>query len=149
MRRNPRSPQSPLLDGKGLRFIAVDGVFKGAVGLSLLVVMPEWGFELGTTATSVFLYESAAKLLSVYPARRIGAAPEGNPWLHVSVGAGLLLGVACVLIVPLRNALGLSVISAEASLLVGGAVIITWLAGELVAWSLRSLPAQEARLRAT
>ena len=34
---------SPLLDSRALRFIVVDGVFKGVVGLALLVVMPTFG----------------------------------------------------------------------------------------------------------
>jgi Ca2+-transporting ATPase len=148
MGRPPRPPESPLLDGAALRFILVDGTFKGVVGLALLVVMPELGVDLATTATSVFLYESAAKLLSAYPARRIGAAPATNAWLHVSVGAGLLLGLLCIALAPLRNALGLSVLSINALLVVCAALALTWASGELVAWSLRTGHAKNQRLRA-
>jgi Ca2+-transporting ATPase len=148
MRRPPRPPKSPLLDGASIRFIAFDGVFKGAVGLALLVVLPELGVDLAATATSVFLYESVAKLISAYPARRIGAAPGRNPWLHVSIGGGLALGLACVAIAPLRHALGLVALSTPSFLVVGAALAITWINAELVVWALRSSGAQEPRLRA-
>jgi Ca2+-transporting ATPase len=148
MQRPPRAPASPLLDGRSVRFIAIDGLFKGVVGLALLVVMPEWGIDLAMTGTSVFLFESAAKLLSAYPARRIGAPPAVNGWLHVSVGGGLVLNWLCIVSAPLREVLGLSEISAAALLSVGAALTVTWASGELVAWALRSAPAQEPRPRA-
>jgi Ca2+-transporting ATPase len=147
MQHAPRSPASPLLDGKALRFIAIDGGFKGAVGLALLVLMPEFGLDLATTATSVFLYESVAKLISAYPARRIGASPQMNPWLHVSVGAGLALSLSCVVLPPLRSALGLTSLSVEPLLVVALALFVTWMGGELVARALRSPPAQAMRPR--
>lgn len=145
MRHPPRSPKSPLLDEKSLRFITLDGVFKGVVGLALLVTLPEFGVDVATTATSVFLYESVAKLISVYPARRIGSSPRTNPWLHVSVGAGLVLGLLCITVAPLRSALHLSSLGPEHFLVVGVAILVTWLSGELTARALRSSPAHELR----
>ena len=147
MSRPPRSPTSPLLDRKSLRFIAVDGGFKGVIGLALLVLLPELGVDLPATATAVFLYESVAKLVSAYPARRIGAQPVTNPWLHVSIGGGLLLGLLCVVVPPLRSALSLSFIGARPLALVGAALLVTWASGELVARALRSTSAQELRAR--
>jgi Ca2+-transporting ATPase len=147
MQHPPRSPQSPLLDKKALRFIAIDGGFKGVVGLVLLVLMPRIGFDLATTASSVFLYESVAKLISAYPARRIGASPRMNPWLHVSVGAGLVLSLSCIVLQPLRSALGLTSLSVQPLSFVGAALLVTWAGGELVARALRSSPAQTLRPR--
>jgi P-type Ca2+ transporter type 2C len=147
MRRKPRAPEAPLLDRQALRFIAVDGGFKGVVGLALLVVLPELGVDLRTTATAVFLYESVAKLLSAYPARRIGSRPATNPWLHVSIGGGLLLSLLCVVVPPLRSALSLSPIGARPLAMVAVALLVTWASGELVARALRSAPAQELRAR--
>ena len=147
MRHPPRAPTSALLDRKSLRFIAVDGVFKGVVGLALLVVMPEFGVSIEVTATAVFLYESMAKLTSAYPARRIGAAPTTNPWLHVSVAGGIVLGILCVALPPLRSVLSLSVVTSTALSFVAAAVLLTWMSGELVAWALRSSHAQELQER--
>jgi Ca2+-transporting ATPase len=148
MRHPPRPPKSPLLDEKALRFIVLDGVFKGVVGLALLVLLPELGVDLAVTATSVFLYESVAKLISAYPARKIGSAPRTNPWLHVSVGAGLVLGLLCISVPPLRSALHLSRLEPEHLLVVLGAILVTWLSGELTARALRSPPAHKLRERA-
>jgi Ca2+-transporting ATPase len=148
MRHRPRPPKSPLLDRKAIRFIAIDGGFKGVVGLALLVLLPELGMDLPTTATSVFLYESVAKLISAYPARRIGSSPRMNPWLHVSVGAGLVLGLLCITVPPLRSALHLSSLALEQLLVVGVAIVVTWISGELIARALRAAPAQRLRDRA-
>ena len=62
-----------------LRFVLLDGFIKGALGLGLLVLMPRLGSSLAATATCVFLYESVAKLLSAYPARKLGAQPGAQP----------------------------------------------------------------------
>jgi Ca2+-transporting ATPase len=148
MRHPPRPPKSPLLDERSLRFIVLDGVFKGAVGLALLVALPELGVDLATTATVVFLYESVAKLISAYPARRIGSAPRMNPWLHVSVAAGLVLGLLCISIPALRSALALSPLGLEHVAIVGAAIMLTWFSGELVARALRSPTVQKLRARA-
>jgi Ca2+-transporting ATPase len=147
MRHPPRAPKSPLLDQKALRFIAIDGGFKGVVGLALLVALPELGMDLAATATSVFLYESVAKLISAYPARRIGSSPRMNPWLHVSVGAGCVLGLLCIALPPLRSALHLSALGLDHLLVVGGAILVTWISGELIARALRATPTQELRER--
>jgi Ca2+-transporting ATPase len=147
MQRRPRAPESALLDGESLRFIVVDGFFKGVVGLALLVVMPELGISLPATATSVFVYEAVAKLISVYPARTIGATPGTNVWLHVSVAAGLLSTLVCVLVVPLRTTLGLTAIDGRALAVVALAIALTWLSGNLVAKAVRSRRTQELRAR--
>src|SRR6185503_5126494 len=136
--------KSPLLDRPALKFILIDGTFKGVVGLALLALMPMFGVGLAATATSVFLYESVAKLVSAYPARKIGALPSMNPWLHLAVGSGLVLGLLCILLAPLRNVLALSVIDARAVAFVAGAIVTTWISGEILVRSLRAkAPAQD------
>jgi Ca2+-transporting ATPase len=148
MRHPPRAPTSALLDRPSLRFIALDGVFKGLVGLALLVVMPEFGVSIEVTASAVFLYESIAKLVSAYPARRIGAKPATNPWLHVSVGGGLLLALLCVVVPPLRSVLSLSAVTLTAVAFVAVAVVLTWLISEAVAWALHPPHTQKLQPRA-
>ena len=148
MKLAPRPPRSPLLDGAALRFILIDGAFKGVVGLALLVVMPAFGVGLAATATSVFLYESVAKLVSAYPARKIGAKPNMNPWLHLAIGSGLVLGLLCILLAPLRGVLGLSVLDARASAFVALAIVTTWISGEILVRALRGkASAQDLRPR--
>jgi Ca2+-transporting ATPase len=148
MKHPPRAPRSPLLDGASLRFILIDGFFKGVVGLALLVLMPAFGVGLAATATSVFLYESVAKLVSAYPARKIGAPASMNPWLHLSVGAGLVLGLLCILIAPFRSALGLSELDGRALVFIAVAIVTTWISGEILVRALRTNPpAQDLRPR--
>ncbi len=145
MRLSPRSPRNALLDGSAVRFIVIDGVFKGVVGLMLLVLLPGFGVGIAETATSVFVYEAVAKLVSAYPARAIGAPPGRNPWLHLSVLVGVALSLACVLVPVLRTALGLTSVHGRAFLVVVAAIVVTWLSGQAVARALRTPPAQDLR----
>ena len=138
MHRSPRPRASPLLDRRSLAFILLDGGFKAAVGLALLAFLPKLGVSIPVTATTVFLYESVAKLASAYPARRVGVAPVTNPWLHLSVAFGLALGVLCILVQPLRKTLGLSWLDGRATWFLAGAMLLTVASGELVARALRA-----------
>jgi Ca2+-transporting ATPase len=144
---SPRRPDTPLLDRRAMKFIVLDGVSKGVVGLILLVALPRAGLGLAETATCVFLYELAAKLVSAYPARRIAAPPRRNHWLHLSVAAGLAFGVACVFWSPLRSLLELTPLDATALAAIGISIGVTFVSGELIARSLRGGPAQVLRDR--
>jgi Ca2+-transporting ATPase len=143
----PRRPDAPLLDRRAMKFIALDGVSKGMVGLILLVVLPRTGLTLAETASSVFLYELAAKLVSAYPARRLAASPRPNPWLHFSVAAGLAFGVACVLSPPLRSLLRLAPLDGAALGAVLVSIAITFASGEVFARLLRGSATQVLRDR--
>ncbi len=136
MRAPPRARNSTLLDARAVKFILVNGGFKGAVGLLLLVLLPHFGVGLPATATVVFLYESTAKVLSAYPARKIGPSPQMNLALHASIAAGVLLGFLCVLVEPLRRTLGLASIGLHEVWPLGVATLVTVASGELLARSI-------------
>jgi len=140
MRRPPRRLTSALLDRRALTFILLDGGIKAAVGLGLLAVLPSFGVSLAVTATTVFLYESVAKLASAYPARRVGAVPVTNLWLHLAVVLGLGLGVLCVFVEPVRLMLGLAEVRGRALGSLIGGVLLTVASGELVVRVLRVTP---------
>lgn len=129
----PRARNRSLLDGKTRRFVVLDGCFKGAVGLALLALMPHFGSSIAATATSVFLYESVAKLLSAYPARKLGSPPARNGWLHWSVLGGALLNLASVLFAPIRTVLGLTPLNARELCVVALVLLVSWCSGELAA----------------
>ncbi|HKO50115.1 MAG TPA: cation-translocating P-type ATPase, partial [Polyangiaceae bacterium] len=133
MQNPPRARDRSLLDRKTMRFVLLDGFVKGALGLGLLLAMPQLGSSIAATATSVFLYEAVAKLLSAYPARKLGARPAQNAWLHGSVLVGVLLGLVCIWFVPVRDVLGLVPLSARELLFVCGLLLVTWGTGELAA----------------
>jgi len=152
MRRPPRPRSSPLLDREALSFILGDGGFKAAVGLALLVALPRFGASIAVTATAVFVFEAFAKLLSVYPARRLGPRPGPNAWLHGSVVAGLVLVLSCLAIPPVRTALDLTSLAPWLWGLLGGLALVTSASGELVAralaWSRESRSEGGLTLRA-
>ena len=133
MSKPPRARDRSLLDRKTVRFVFLDGVVKGLLGLGLLVLMPILGSSVATTASSVFLYELVAKLLSAYPARKLGAEPDRNSWLHGAVLLGGALGLLCVGFAPLRAVLGLVSLTPRELLLVLALLAITWGSGELAA----------------
>jgi uncharacterized membrane protein HdeD (DUF308 family) len=125
------------LDAQTQRFVLLDGGLKGAVGLLLLVLLPRCGASLAASGSAVFLYESVAKLVSVYPARKIGGRVARNVWLHVSVLVGVALGLACVALPTLRQVLVLTALGVPELALVALALLLTWLSGELSARAVR------------
>jgi Ca2+-transporting ATPase len=138
MLRRPRPAGSPLLDAGALRFILFVGVLQGSVGLGMLVVLPELGFSIAAIQTLVFVYESAAKVVSVYPARRVSGEPAPNRVLHVAVALGIALTLACALVPSFRSVLGLTTPSLAGLAGVAGCVLATWALSEwFVAWSAR------------
>jgi Ca2+-transporting ATPase len=140
MKEPPRSSGAPLLDRRTLTFILVDGCFKGAVGLALLALLPAAGVSLAATATTVFLYESVAKLASAYPSRKVGVRQASNTWLHVSVASGIALGFLCVLVPPLRRTLALAPFETGAFVYLLAATVLTAASGEMLARTLRAAP---------
>ncbi|HET9958198.1 MAG TPA: cation-translocating P-type ATPase [Polyangiaceae bacterium] len=145
MRQKPRLPNSGLLDGPALKFIAMVGVLQGGLGLLLLVLIPTWGFGLHHTQTAVFLYEAVAKLVSAYPARRVSGASVKNPVLHGCVAFGAGLALLCVYLPPVAHVLGLVALPRELLLIVTISLSITWLLTQILVlmgrWSGRATPA--------
>lgn len=109
MKKPPQAGDSPLLDRASLRFILALGVIEGGIGLLLLAIMPGFGLDVLSVQTIVFLYVASAKVLSVYPARRLVGEPGNNRALHAATAFGVALPVACIAVGPLRSLLGLSV----------------------------------------
>ena len=126
MSRPPRSPKSGLLDRGSARFILVTGMFKGALGLSLLILLPVLGFGLLATQTMIFLYESVGKLVSAYPSRQPIRARHANWFLHGAILAGIALQAMTLTIPGLRRFLGLQALDGKAVAILALAVIATW-----------------------
>ena len=131
MKRAPRPARSGLLDRASGGFILVTGLFKGLLGITLLMVMPLLGYAIIAIQTSIFLYESIAKLVSAYPARRLLQQPRTNRVLHAAVGIGIGIQILTVTVPALRSLLGLSTLDATAIAMLGGAVAATWGVAEL------------------
>jgi Ca2+-transporting ATPase len=132
MLQPPRPPKAPLLSGLATRFVLGDGLLKGGMGLSLLLLLPALGVSTWVTASAVFCYEGVAKLLSMFPARRFNGDLRPNHWVIAATGTSIALQAACIFVRPLRDLLGLSVLSAVPLLVVVLALLSTYLLGELL-----------------
>ena len=132
MNKPPRPPRSKLLDAASLRFIIISGASKAFGGIAILGAMPQLGYSLEETRTSLFIYESMLQLVFVYPSRRISVVPLPNVWIHLTVGLGLALQALTVIVPPLRTLLGLVPVSAAVFGTVVIAVLLTWAVAEFL-----------------
>lgn len=125
MARPPRTSRD-LLDRASLRFIFASGMFKAALGIMALIVMPAVGFTLVAVQTVIFQTEAIGKLLSTYTARGLSTRSGRNLALHLAIAGGLALQLLTVAVPPLRGLLGLDAldvrIALAVALLVGAAV---------------------------
>ena len=121
-----------LLDAASLRFIIISGASKAFGGIVILGAMPQLGFSLDETRTSLFLYESVLQLAFIYPSRRVTVVPLPNVWIHLAVGLGVALQLLTVLLPPLRTLLGLVPIGAAVFTTVMVAVLLTWAVAEVL-----------------
>jgi P-type Ca2+ transporter type 2C len=136
MARPPRSSRA-LLDGRSLRFIFTSGIFKAALGITALIVMPIVGFTLVAVQTVIFQTEAIGKLVSTYTARGLTAHATRNIALHVAVAAGIALQLVTMAVAPLRDLLDLESIDVRAAIAVtllvvsavGGQRLLVWLFG--------------------
>ncbi|MDW8481900.1 MAG: cation-transporting P-type ATPase [Meiothermus sp.] len=134
MHQKPRDPREPLLDAPSLGFILLTGLFKALLGVVLLVLLPLRGASLEVTRSALFLYESLAQLVFAYPARSLRLLPAPNPWLNLSVGAGVTL-VGLVFALPQgRLLLGLAPLGPEELGWVFLSILLTW---GVAAWTAR------------
>lgn len=140
----PRSPDAPLLDRLTTKFIVCDGLLKGGLGLLLLLCLPALGASTVVTATAVFLYEGVAKLLSMFPARRLLGQLAPNPWVIAAGGVSVALQVACVLSPALREVMGLVALPTPYFGVVILALLSTLGLGELILRGLRGKQLPEA-----
>jgi P-type Ca2+ transporter type 2C len=136
----PRAADAPLLDRTASKFVLLDGAVKGGFGLALLVFLPKLGTSLAATATAVFVYEGVAKLLSMFPARRLEGRLLPNRFVLAASALSLGLQLACVVVPPLRGALGLVALDALELVVVALALLATFGLGELILRGLREAP---------
>jgi Ca2+-transporting ATPase len=130
MNRPPRPAKSALLDAASARFIAVAGLFKGLLGISLLLALPPLGYSLIAVQTVIFLYESIAKLVSAYPSRTLFQTPSRNLVLHACVAFGIGLQLLTIRLPSLRDVLGLARLDLRGLALLALAVTLTWSVSE-------------------
>ncbi|MCX4239226.1 cation-translocating P-type ATPase [Paraliomyxa miuraensis] len=145
MRRPPRATDGSLLDPGSGWFILSTGLMKGLLGVGLLVVWPLLGATLLAVQTTVFLYESVAKLVSAYAARRWSSHPTTNVVLHICIGLGVALQIATSFVPGLRALLGLTSLSALQLVILSIGITATWAFAELMGYVLGPGKARKAR----
>ena len=138
----PLAPQAPLLDPAALRFILLDGLVKGGIGLLLLLILPRLGATTAATATAVFVYEGVAKLLSMFPARRLFGGLNPNRWVAAATVVSVALQLSCIVFAPVREMLGLVELPASLLLSVSAALLLTFALGEVILRGLRGAAAR-------
>jgi P-type Ca2+ transporter type 2C len=138
MQRPPRPANSNLLDAVSARFIMGVGMFKGLLGITLLVTLPVLGYSLFAIQTVIFLYESIAKLLLAYPSRRLFQKASTNSVLHACIAFGIALQVLTLMLPSLREVLRLAPLDGRGIALVAAAIAATWLVAEGATTWLRS-----------
>ena len=131
MRRPPRDPGSPLLDGASLQFIVIVGGISALIGGVLLVMLPRYHYSLAECRTLLFLYAGTSQLLLAYPARRIIAIPHLNLGLHLAVIFCLGLQFLTLFVPGLRLVLGLEQPSPFGLVWVSAAVLMSLCAAEI------------------
>jgi P-type Ca2+ transporter type 2C len=141
----PRAAHAPLLDRLATRFVLADGLLKGAFGLLLLAVLPRLGASLAATASTVFLYEGIAKVLSMFPARRLAGRLNPNAWVWGACASSIALQLACIFVSPLRRLMGLAPLSALELGAAAAALLATLVLAELTLALLRRLPTLNPR----
>ncbi len=106
MELEPRPADAPLLDRMSLRFIAEAGVAKALLALLVLGVVPAIGYSHETARATAFHFMAIGQLLLTYPSRHTWMQPLPNRWLHMAVGAGILLQVGASLLPVTSRLLG-------------------------------------------
>ena len=130
MARPPRPAKSALLDSASKRFIVIAGLFKGLLGISLLVMLPVLGYSLIAVQTVIFLYESMAKLVSAYPSRTLFQRPSRNLVLHCSIAFGVGLQLLTIVVPALRKILMLAELDIRGLALLTAAIAATFSVAE-------------------
>jgi len=138
----PRAPSAPLLEPAAWKFVLGDGVVKGGLGLALLVVLPLLGETAVTTASAAFFYEGIAKVLSMFPARRLRGKLEQNPWVIAATATSIALQLACVALPGLRRVMGLEALHTRPLFVVSLALLLTYVTSEILVRVLRAEPRQ-------
>ena len=128
MRQPPRPADSSLLDRPSIRFVVAVGSMKAALALTVLGVLPLFGYSLDVTRAAAFHFMAIGQLLLVYPCRHTWMRPLSNWYLHFAVVAGAALQIVAASVPFTATLLGNVTIPLELWALV--------LLGALAAWAL-------------
>ena len=126
MRQPPRPASSPLLDRPSIRFVVGVGSMKAALALSVLGVLPLFGYSLDVTRAAAFHFMAVGQLFLTYPSRHTWMRPLPNIYLHAAVIAGVAIQVAAASLPFTSDLLGDAAIPVELWAVVFGGALLAW-----------------------
>jgi P-type Ca2+ transporter type 2C len=137
MHQPPRPPNAPLLDRPSVRFVVTAGSMKAALALTLLLLVPWFGYSRDVARAVAFHFMAVGQLLLTYPSRHTWMRPLPNRYLHAAVVGGVAVQVAAASLPFTSNLLGRAAIPVELWGVVFGGALLAWGLAELsahVAW---------------
>lgn len=137
LQRSPRDARSPLLDRPTLLFVLLAGIAGGIVALLLFSLLPLWIDDATRVQTLVFCYLVFVQLSFVLPARRVNLASRFNYWVLLAVLAGCAAQLLALGHAGLGQFLSIAAWQWLDMLILGGAVLMSWLLVEAIAFFLR------------
>jgi Ca2+-transporting ATPase len=137
MQAKPRERAAPLFDPLSVKFVLWTGLAKGGVALAVLGYGYLQGWPPIQTITIVFLYETIAELLFVYPVRAVRGVSKVNWVLHGAVLAGIGIHLAGMFVPLLRDILQITLIPQEGWIATISSVLVSVLAAYMLALHLR------------
>jgi Ca2+-transporting ATPase len=130
MQHPPRPPASPLLDRPTARLIVSIGVMKALLALSVLGLVPRFGYSLEVTRAVAFHFMAIGQLVMTYPSRHTSTRPLSNPYLHAAVLTGAGIQIAAASLPFSANLLGNAAIPIELWVVVLGGALVAWALAE-------------------
>ncbi|MGE0813362.1 MAG: cation-translocating P-type ATPase [Vicinamibacterales bacterium] len=140
MRRPPRPPAAPLLDGPSIRFVVWAGTLKALLALALLGALPRLGYGIDDTRAATFHFMAIGQLLLTYPARHTWIHPLPNRYLHMAVASGIGVQLLAAGLPVTARLLGHAALPLELWGVVFAAAAVAWAQAEAVAraaWRVR------------
>jgi P-type Ca2+ transporter type 2C len=126
MGQKPRPADAPLLDRPSVRFVVGVGSMKALLALSLLGVLPLFGYSLEITRAVAFHFMAVGQLLLTYPSRHTWMRPLPNPYLHAAVLGGIGLQFMAASVPGVSSLLGNAAIPLELWGVVFAGALISW-----------------------
>jgi Ca2+-transporting ATPase len=126
MQQRPRPADAPLLDQPSVRFVLGVGSMKAVLALTVLGILPMFGYTLEVTRAAAFHFMAVGQLFLTYPARHTWMRPLPNNYLHAAVAGGLAIQIAAGSVPALSALLGNARLPLELWVLVLVAAAMSW-----------------------
>ena len=126
MQQTPRPADSPLLDRPSIHFVVAVGSMKAALTLTVLGVLPMFGYSLEATRATAFHLMAVGQLFLTYPSRHTWMRPLTNPYLHAAVFGGIAIQLAAASVPIVSNLLGNAAVPLELWGVVFAAAFLAW-----------------------